>query len=542
MAETCKARSVDVPKTEEQFIDWCTNDPRYFLEACTKIKCEDERGIPFITEWRFNKPQTLFYNSVYKYTDKHFVEIVVPDTIMLKSRQWGHTTEIIGDMWHGFVFYASVGKIICYRDATAKKLKRILDLFYTSTRACFANMGLDPDEHLPYAKLDNMHELYCETTGAVIEFTTEGAKGEGRSATVNRIYGTEYPEWRNVSDVMSGYGGSLAKVGARVDLDGTGKGVGNAFYREYQAASRGKAGSAGGSVYKSFFFGRNDFEYPPRFLEKQRLRLKNRFDQEYPATDEQAFRQDDNALWSRDDIDACGLYDLESGEYHARYLNSDANLSTLFYSHGCDPESGVPTGSKTAIVTREITSREMACEPLNDFKSPRETAFEIRRRVEIYPGIVVIEENNHGHAVIQKCEDLSLRSGPFKGEKLSRFLYRQPKPGTPLHQCRIGWDENKDNKVLLEENYEEHLCERLISMPCAALRQQAGEYCRNENGKTGKPLIKTEDGGDFYDDLVIADMLCLQGLAQAARVKARATSPQVRAVSGGSMRDDRQLG
>ncbi len=525
------------PETEREFLTWCINDPKYFLETCTQIRIEDEHGLKHDVGWRFNSIQLRYHFTIYEYIEPHCCLCVVPDRLTLKTRQYGHSTYELGDIFHNWCWYRTTNKVITYEDLTATKLKEnIVDVFYESARSFFAHyLQLDPDEYLPVAKTDNKHELFCESTGAIIIFTTQGSKGSGRSATVNRIYGTEFPEWDNVADVMSGYGGSLAQRGAQVSLDGTGKGIGNAMYREYQAGKRGE------SVYTVFFFGRNDFAYPEGYLEKQEKRLGRLFVQEYPATDEEAFRQDDNAIFNPKHIDRAGKYNSVTGDHEAKYLCDELprdGLATLTFVTACDPAEGQMTGSKCGITTREVESGRMACPPYNDYCTPRQAAFKVRERLEKYPGLAGVERNNHGHAVLLKLEDLELRAGRFKDEPVSKFLYRHPEPGKKLADCKLGWPETRDNKTLLEESYETALDEQAIDMPCDELRTQAREYCLNPNGKTGRPLMGTVDGGRFYDDLVIADMICQKIREQAIKVIKRHSEPPPRTGSVGSMRDD----
>lgn len=524
------------PETEREFLTWCINDPKYFLETCTQIRVEDDFGVPSNVAWTFNSIQTRYHFTVYDYIEPHTAICVVPDRLTLKTRQYGHSTYELGDMYHSWCWFAMTNKVITYEDDTATKLKRIVDLFHSSAREFFSDyLYMDPDEYLPHAGKDNEHELFCEATGGMIIFTTQGSKGSGRSATVHRIYGTEFSEWDNVGDVMSGYGGSLAKRGAQVALDGTGKGIGNAMYREYQAGKKGE------SVYKVFFFGRNDFDYPEGFLDNQKKRLRRFYEQEYPATDEEAFRQQDNAIFDPKHIDRAGQYEPNTGTFGARYLCDELSpeeLLKMTFAIACDPAEGQTTGSKCGIVVREATSRRMACPPENDFLTPRQAAFKCRALAERFPGLVGVERNNHGHAVHLKLEDLELRSGPFEGQPMSKFLYRHPEPGKKLADCKLGWPEQKDTKTLLEEGYETGLDEQSFDMPSEELRTQAREYCLNPNGKTGRPLTKTSDGGRFYDDVCIADMICQKVIPQALKVIRLRTGKEPAARSVGSMRDD----
>lgn len=517
-----------MPDSEEQLFDWCAGDPRFFLELCTMIR----NDVGIYTHWLYNPIQVRQHDFIYEYISPHQAIVKNSYTLTVKSRQYGESTRELGDAYHQYCYRPSVTKVITYRDETSKKLKFMVDTFDETAHEFFASLSLDPDDYLPLANVNTGHELICESTGSRIEFTSENARGAGRSATVNRIYGTEYSEWLDPEETMSGYGGSLAKSGTRVHLDFTGKGIGNEAYREYQAAKRDD------SAYSPRFYGRNDFVYDPvtdqgytpEFLDQQRKLLRDKFPQEYPATDEEAFMVAADTRFKATDIFACGEYDTETGIFGAKYLcdvepfksNPELLLDEIF-SHGCDPAEGIPTGSKTAISTRHPRTGMLACEPLNDTLSPRDCAFELRRRVEKYPGLVIVERNNHGHAVLGKCQDLSLRSGPFKGKMLDKFLYRHPEAGKTWSEWKVGWPETRDNKSLMESEYEERLAERKINMPCEALRTQAREYCLRDNGTTGRPLKGEKHGGKrtSYDDLAIADMIAIQGFEQALRITAK---------------------
>lgn len=529
-----------LPKTEEEFFNFCRYDPRFFLEICTLIRLETGAVKP----WLFNPIQLKQHLSFYDYPHPHYAVCSSPNTITLKTRQYGETTRELGDMYWAYCFHPLIAKVITFRDETAKKLKLMVDLFDESAHDFFASLGMDPDEWLPYSE-QNMHEMFCKVTRSRIEFTSEAATGQGRAQTVNRIYGTEYSLWDDPEEAMSGYAGSLAKTSARVHLDFTGQGIGNEAYREYQAAKRGD------SVYEPRFYGRNDFLYDPvtglgytqGFLASQRKRLKYKFIQEYPATDGEAFLTADDSRFDTEDIFKCGDYDPATGHFKAQYFSDsfgdpiEWKLET--FAHGCDPAEGIPTGSKTAITTRHVGTGGMACPPFNDFLNERDTAFEIRRRLELYPGVIGIESNNHGHAVILKCQDLELRRGRYKGEKVSRFLYKHPIKNKIRAEWKYGWPETKDTKSLMEIDYHERLSEGEINQPCEELRTQLREYCRRDNGTTGRPTKGERRGGRrvSYDDLAIADMICCETFEQALQVvRSSASSGGPKAVR--SMRSD----
>jgi len=507
---------------------WCARHPRFFLECFTKIPIP--RYGP--SDWTFRRPQQAYFDATHQWiNDRIGYRKTVRRNIVLKARQHGGTTEEIGEIYHDmcFIGLSYVGKIITFEDDTAAKLKKILDTMHAGAIATFTELGFSPYYFLPfvpYRKDDstfgNKHDFECDDTGSTIEFTTEGGKGSGRSLTVNRMYWTEYQKWQRTADAKSGFLGSMVQDGtATHTIDGTGNGIGNALYAEYQAAK------AGESAYMAHFYGLDSFGYDPEFLAEQRSALgDDLFQQEYPATDEDAFVRDDNARFKTRDIFACAERDEVTGVCGAQYMCDvdpfKSDPSRLFgevFSHGCDPADVTPTGSKTAISTRHVKSGMLACEPFNEFASPRECAFELRRRFERFPGLIVVEENNHGHAVIMKCLDLSVRKGPFAGEPLRRYMYKHPKPGRDFADCKYGWPENKDTKVQLACDYEERLEQRAINMPCEELRKQAREFCRRPDGSLGRPKQgeRREGKQETYDDLIMADMMAIQGYEQALR-------------------------
>ena len=461
----------------------------------------------------FNSIQLRYFETVYSFPSWELAVRSLPDNILLKSRQIGLTTLELGDMYHSFCFRPGyVQKVVAYRDETVIKLKKIVDLLHRSAVETMKELGVEPYAMLPYVPVSadgtagTLHEISCSTTASRIEFTTEGAKGEGRSATVNRIYGTEYSEWEHVEEVMSGLSGSLVKDGsAIVTLDFSAKGIGNAAHHEYQAAKRGE------SAYRAHFYGRNDFDYDAAFLETQRKRLRRRFKQEYPATDEEAFLKDDSAVFEPEDIAAV------SGDTF--FCDLVPNPSAYWYSHGVDPAEGIPAGDYTAISGCEIESGIEAYPPIRGKLGPRETAFEIKRLLERFPGVVVIERPNHGHAVIQKCEDLTVEAGPLSGTPLSQCLYVHEVPGKPRAAWKTGWPQGKDEKTIMESDFDDVLSDRRITLVSENGRAELRSFSRLPNGSHGAPTSGDGSSGKFYDDEAISKMLMIQGRGQARRLQ-----------------------
>ena len=509
------------PESEYEFIQWCVNDPRYFIEQCTQIRLETGPREP----WRFNSVQALHHDALYCYHEPHLAVRRIHDALILKSRQYGQSTYEIAILFWSWAFKPGyVAKVIAYRDDTAEKLKLMADTFYTSARQYFSSIGMDPDEWFTLASTDNKHELHCAGTGSILEFTSEGAKGEGRAVTVNALYGTEFSEWKNSRDVMAGFGGSLVKDGsAIVTLDGTGKGIGNPLHVEYTAAKDGR------SVYTPFFYGRDDYRYPPGFLARQRKRLgKKLYNQEYPGTDVDAFSRADNSMFEPDDLKAC----FKRDQYYATQ-HGDAVWRTRPRVAGVDTAEGVADGNYSCV---SVWDAETLHEAQQSWHERQDSVAIVQEMVRVlgWDGetatrgwcLFVIESNAIGKATIL----LAVAAG------LGPFLYRHQQPKKKLHECKYGWPasggEVSGTKPIREGNASRLLGDGDVTICGDNLMTEMLQYCRNENGKTGKPL-----NGEYYDDEADAAQMAWVGQEQALMLYYSARDEEHMVV--GSMKGDR---
>jgi hypothetical protein len=447
-------------------------------------------------------------------------EQTVMTSIALKSRQWGLSSYELGiEFWHWNFTPGVVIKIISYADPTAVKMKRIIDQFYKSAADYFEHeLGADPYKYLAFAALPgNQHEMICEKTGSIMEFTSQGSKGSGRSLTVNRIYATEFSEWDNVADVWAGFGGSMVKDGsAAITVDFTGRGTGNHAHREWKLAM------AGESVFTPFFYGTDDFDYDPGHLEFQRKLLKGRFIQEFPRTWDQAFLASNTAIFDSGEIQRSAR-DEYAVDLPDNAIPDFWNLRPI--SYGVDPAEGTENGSWTVISSMDAETGREAFPPIRKKWGPRQTAAAIRRQHDIRPGVWVIERNNHGHAVILQLQNFGLDPWLYYG-----------KDGKP------GWNENRTNKTILETDMTIALDEQTIEIVSENARDELTAYCQRPDGSTGHPKTKGNSEDDPHDDEAIANMLKLQGRVMAIRRVRAARGGEQTATAGTTMDHEFELG
>jgi hypothetical protein len=203
-------------------------------------------------------------------------------------------------------------------------------------------------------------------------------------------------------------------------------------------------------------------------------------------------------------------------------------LASRIYSHGVDTGEGTPNGNYSVIKTRDVETGLEACPAYREKCGPRKLGAVAARRHRQYPGIWVVENNGLGAATVERIED----------EELPLYRHRSD-PKKKLRECKKGFPTTGPTKrPILETDYDMALADESINMPSENGRREAREYCLNKNNKTGAPTITDSDGEQYYDDEVLADMLCIQGFSQAAALLERMTNPPPNAVATGSMRDD----
>jgi hypothetical protein len=520
--------------SDDDIIKWlwnkCARNARFFLENFTKLPIP--RKGP--TRWKFNRPQATYFDRTHTWIDddRGYAK-TVRQNFVLKARQYGGTSEEIGEIYHDdcFLGLSYVGKVITFEDLTASKLKKILDTMHSGAIEIFTDLGFDPYEFIPFvpfrendATFGNKHEFESDDTGSVIEFTTQGGKGSGRSLTVSRQYWTEYSKWDRTSDAKAGFLGSMVQDGTAVHtIDGTGQGIGNSFYGEYQKAK------AGESAYMSHFFGIHDHDYSPQHLADERAMLGPRlFKQEFPETDDDAFLRGDNTFFDPDLIKA-----RSADKYLCDLLPYDELMARVVVI-SVDCAGGFPNSDYSVIKIRDLESGHETRPPIRKRMGPREIANRIKALFDDgFVGVIAVERDAHGEATILELQNLGLGS----------YLYRHREPNKELSDCKIGWPETRHRsgggtKPRLEVEYDRQLDSDWLVVVSENERIEARQYCRHENGETGAPKGTDDEGDRFYDDEIIASMIGIMPEVRAQALRFGKQQTESHSVAVGSMWED----
>jgi hypothetical protein len=214
----------------------------------------------------------------------------------------------------------------------------------------------------------------------------------------------------------------------------------------------------------------------------------------YPATDAEALapKEADKRFPSKWLLD-CYKELKPYGDDAARLLNIPAGsliyelpVDDAEYRIGADPAEGNPNSDDSSLcVIEKLSGRQVA--KLSGKFEPRVFAHHIAKFSAVYNNCpVLIERNNHGHAVIQKCEDLKLNLLNGYDEK-------------------TGWLNNSKGKVLLYD----HTAEMVRTNDCRIV--DFTTYSQLASIEASTLLAPDGQHDDEADAFCLAQIACLQG-------------------------------
>lgn len=259
-----------------------------------------------VVPFALNRAQLTVHNAV-EWQRKRIGKVRV---IVLKGRQQGISTYTEGRFyWRTSTRPGLNAYILTHEQKATDNIFAMVRRYYEHT----------PQALRPATAQASAKELYFSRLTSGYKVATAGAKGTGRSGTVQLFHGSEVAFWPNADEHMAGLGQSVADApGTEVILESTANGVGNLFHAKWLDALAGRGDYI--AVFIPWFW---QPEYqtplPPGFVmddeevEYQALygvtneqiawRRKKivddfagdyaLFDQEYPATPELAFRRVD---------------------------------------------------------------------------------------------------------------------------------------------------------------------------------------------------------------------------------------------------------
>ncbi|MGI6377427.1 MAG: hypothetical protein ACOX3S_15755 [Anaerolineae bacterium] len=455
----------------------CAQDPTFFIERYVQLESVDEgRWMPF-NPW---PAQRAFLDILQQH---QFV-------IALKARQVGFTWITLGYGLHGQLF-----RPIYPMMAFSRREREALDL----VRRTIGMAQRLPRWLMPTKRNnDSSSRIEWDNGSWLGAYSSSGGDAQTARLVLVDEAGLQ-PDLdrllRSVEPVVE-HTGQLVLIG-RIDKDNPGL-----YGRMCQAAMRGD------SRYAFCFIpwwgrpDRTDAWYDQ--VQAEALALDGTLDavlEQYPATAEEALRGKSlnkrlAPAWfrppvyeRRDPIHVPGAPALPGARY---YVGRD---QTHRYVVGVDPAEGNPQSDYSAIMVQDDTTGEYVA-VINQRLEPDVTADYALQLARYYGNAgVMVERNNHGHAVLQRLLDVA----PQQALQAPRDLEVpwQAEPTLP-RTSRFGWLNNRRGKMAMYTG----MAEALRGADVRLYDQETMEQLASIDGNR----LRAPDGQ--HDDLATAAALC----------------------------------
>ena len=200
-------------------------DFKYFAESFFRIRTKNGAIEPFV----LNRAQLYIHDRL----EAQRAETGKVRAIILKGRQQGCSTLVQARYFHKTITNRGIKTFILTHEAAATK--NLFDM----TKRYYEYL---PSGLIPRANRDSQKELKFESIDSGYAIGTAGAKGTGRSQTVQLLHGSEVSFWPNAAEHAQGL---MQAVGDQSDteiiLESTANGIGNYFHSVWVAAEQGKS-------------------------------------------------------------------------------------------------------------------------------------------------------------------------------------------------------------------------------------------------------------------------------------------------------------
>ena len=532
------------------------NDSRYFKETQLKIKTKYREIIPF----RLNKAQLKLQATA----DKLRSEGKPIRIILLKSRQFGGSTWVGGEIYHDTTTHPNVSSLIIAHDKeSTQNLFRMHKLFWDTQ---------DKDLR-PMVKASNRNELIFENPSSLTKKDDPGLRSyirvetannmqAGRSFTIHNLHISEIAFWEKPEEVMTGLMQSVPDTpDTLVVIESTANGIGNYFYKMWHDAVDGE------NDFMPVFVGWNEDETcakePPKDftlfdynheiycneLELQdkydlsleqlywrRYTIKNKcnndidkFKQEYPISPNEAFLVSGRNVFStsmiqkyhefvrdpqRGELDVKDDYKtfLQKGKGELRIW--EMPTASNRYSIGVDVAEGFATGDFSCAEVFDVRNYEQVAE-WHGHISQEEFAYILKNLAKFYNDAIVVVESNQGQVVLSYLKPIYYRL----------YYRREQGKRTDKRTRELGFRTTQRSKDILIADFKNLFDEEEVILNSKELLHEMSVFVEEEpDPKKNKRHLSTGAQGKEHDDRIIAAMLAIQGFNEmplAIKSKAR---------------------
>lgn len=207
------------------------DDFGHYASRCLKIRTKNGGIEPFT----LNKAQSYLHDRL----QRQQKETGRVRALILKGRQQGCSTYVEGRFYWRVTHRKGVKAFILTHEAEATS--NLFDMAARYHENC-------PSPVKPSTGADNAKELYFDKLDSGYKVGTAGAKGTGRSQTVQYFHGSEVAFWPNAETHATGVMQAVPDIDdTEIILESTANGIGNYFHSMWQRAE------AGMSEYEAIF-------------------------------------------------------------------------------------------------------------------------------------------------------------------------------------------------------------------------------------------------------------------------------------------------
>ncbi len=214
-----------LPERDRAIYQRIKDDFPHFAAKCLKIRPKEGGTVPFI----LNEVQNIIHDRLER--QKEATGRV--RALILKARQPGCSTYVEGRYYHIVTHHRGLRAfILTHKSDATENLFAMADRFHSNNHPYVKPLtGRSNAKELEFVALDSGYKV-----------GTAGARGVGRSETIQLFHGSEVAFWENAGDHVAG---ALQAVpdqdGTEVILESTANGLGGLFYNMCKAAERGES-------------------------------------------------------------------------------------------------------------------------------------------------------------------------------------------------------------------------------------------------------------------------------------------------------------
>jgi hypothetical protein len=371
------------------------------IESLLKVRSKTRGLIPL----RLNRAQMEFSRNHAK------------RNIVLKARQLGITTYVAARFFIQTITQPGTVTVqVAHDQESAEEIFKIVHRFWE-------NLPKGMQDGALLTSRANIRQIVFPRLDSEYRVATAADANAGRGMTIHNLHCSEVARWpRDVEETLASLRSAVPEDGEIV-LESTPNGAGGIFYEEWQRAE--ETGYA-----RHFFPWWYGDEYrvlnkgatlePPTLEEEQlmqraglteaqfawrrskRAQLRGLAVQEYAEDPVSCFRASGECVFDLDAIERalqdCGEpVETRDNQHLLIWLPSQTGKQYLI---GVDPAAGGSEGDYSCAVVIERSSG-LQCAELHGHFPPRELAVRLIELATSYnQGLLIVEQNNHGHAVL----------------------------------------------------------------------------------------------------------------------------------------------